>query len=206
MNNTKPALYALLQEKGAKYLKDYELLAIALNISTTQAYEKLEANKFSLRKTLLTTESPLAQLAKASAILEITARFMLEDIKRGDAFLDQGSVSRYLKFMLRDRQQEVFACMFLDNKNRLIAFNEMFFGTINSSFVHPREVLKRALEYNAAAVIFAHNHPSGLPEPSEADKQITKKLKDALALVDIRVLDHFIVGEYVNSMAAMGLI
>jgi DNA repair protein RadC len=100
----------------------------------------------------------------------------------------------------------VFAVMFLDNQHRLIAFEELFFGTIDSASVYPREVLKAALKVNAAALIFAHNHPSGDATPSQADKQITQRLKEALALVDIRVLDHIVVGDSAISFAERGLL
>ncbi len=101
----------------------------------------------------------------------------------------------YIKPKLASLEHEVFVCLFLDNQHRLISYDEMSRGTLDGASVYPREILKTALQHNAAAIIFAHNHPSGLSQPSEADKKITTKLKNALALVDIRVLDHFIVGE-----------
>ncbi|HAS8160916.1 TPA: DNA repair protein RadC, partial [Vibrio vulnificus] len=107
---------------------------------------------------------------------------------------------------LKHHEREVFAVMFLDNQHRLIAFEELFFGTIDSASVYPREVLKAALKINAAALIFAHNHPSGDATPSQADKQITQRLKEALALVDIRVLDHIVVGDSAISFAERGLL
>jgi DNA repair protein RadC len=108
---------------------------------------------------------------------------------------------------LRDRPFEVFCCLFLDNRHRLIAFDELFRGTIDGASVHPREVVRQALQRNAAAVILAHNHPSGVAEPSQADELITHRLKDALALVDIRVLDHLIVGDSrCTSFAERGLL
>ena len=112
----------------------------------------------------------------------------------------------YAKLILAPLEHEVFAVFWLDNRNRLIDYEEMFRGTINGASVHPREVVKSALSRNAAACIFAHNHPSGVADPSNADRMITNKLKDALAVVDVRVLDHVIVGEDVISMAEMGLI
>jgi DNA repair protein RadC len=107
---------------------------------------------------------------------------------------------------LRDRPYEVFACLFLDTRHRVIAFEELFRGTIDGASVHPRELVRRALEHNAAAVILAHNHPSGVAEPSAADRQITTRLKDALALVDVRVLDHCVVGDEIVSFAERGLL
>ena len=112
----------------------------------------------------------------------------------------------YVKLQLAAYPHEVFACLFLDNRNRVIAFDKLFRGTIDGASVYPREVVKAALKHNAAAVIFAHNHPSGVAEPSAADEQITKRLKDALALIDVRVLDHLVVGEDVISFAERGLL
>jgi len=112
----------------------------------------------------------------------------------------------YVKLQLATLEHEVFAVMFLDNRHRVIAFKQMFRGTIDGASVYPREVAKEALAHNAAAVIFAHNHPSGIAEPSQADKHITKRLKEALALIDVRVLDHLVVGEEVVSFAERGLL
>ena len=112
----------------------------------------------------------------------------------------------YLVSKLRDYRFEVFACLFLDNRHRVIQFEELFRGTIDSASVHPREVVRRCLFHNAAAVIFAHNHPSGIAEPSQSDERITQKLKDALQLIDVRVLDHFVVGDTVVSFAERGLL
>jgi DNA repair protein RadC len=103
-------------------------------------------------------------------------------------------------------EHEVFVCLFLDNQHRVIACDELFRGTIDGASVYPREVVKAALQYNAAALIMAHNHPSGISDPSQADRVITEKLKEALALIDVRVLDHFIVGENVYSFAEHGLL
>jgi len=114
---------------------------------------------------------------------------------------------RYLMLKLGEREQEVFAVMFLDNRHRLIKYEELFYGTIDGASVHPREVVKAALRHNAAALIIAHNHPSGVPEPSRADESITRRLKEALAIVDIRVLDHIVVGgTEITSFAERGLI
>jgi DNA repair protein RadC len=114
-------------------------------------------------------------------------------IRRGTALDSPKTTANYLMTRLANREHEVFSILFLDNRHRLIAFDEMFRGTIDGASVHPREVVKQALHHNAAAVIFAHNHPSGVCEPSTADEMITRRLKEALALVDIRVLDHIIV-------------
>ena len=112
----------------------------------------------------------------------------------------------YVKLQLAEYEHEVFACLFMDNRNRVIAFEVLFRGTIDGASVYPREVVKACLSHNAAAVIFSHNHPSGVAEPSQADIAITERLKKALALVDIRVLDHLIVGEEVVSFAERGLL
>lgn len=125
---------------------------------------------------------------------------------RAEAFTNPKDSKRYARLQLAVHEQEVFAAMFLDNRHRLIAFDKMFFGTVDGASVHPREVVKAALKHNAAAVIFAHNHPSGVAEPSQADQRITTRLKDALALVDVRVLDHMVVGDDTVSFAERGLL
>jgi DNA repair protein RadC len=112
----------------------------------------------------------------------------------------------FVKLQLATYEHEVFACLFLDNRNRVITFEEMFRGTIDGASVYPREVVKACLSHNAAAVILAHNHPSGIAEPSQADIAITERLRKALALIDVRVLDHLIVGEDVTSFAERGLL
>ncbi len=140
------------------------------------------------------------------AALEIMRRSLLETIKENDVLSNPGVARNYLKLKMRGYEHEVFACMFLDNQHRVLGFEEMFRGTIDGASVHPREVVKRALHYNAAAVIFVHNHPSGSHEPSKADENITKELKRSLELVDVRVLDHFVVGERVTSFAERRLL
>ena len=125
----------------------------------------------------------------------------------GTALTSPASVREYLQLKLRDRKAENFGAVFLDNRHRVLCFEEMFQGTIDGAQVHPRVVVQRALETNAAAVILYHNHPSGVAEPSRADENITSRLKDALSLVDVRVLDHFVVGaEDVTSFAELGLL
>ena len=149
----------------------------------------------------------LAKYVQLKAAVELTERYLSSSFKRGDGISDPTSTRRYLKSKLRGYSREVFACMYLDNQHRLIQYEELFFGTIDGASVHPREVVKRVLEHNAAAVIFAHNHPSGVADPSQADQRITDRLKSALALVDVRVLDHMIVGDRdVMSFAERGLI
>ena len=147
-----------------------------------------------------------AKYAQLQAVLEMSRRYLFENIQRGDALCSPQETREYLKAQLRGYQHEVFACLFLDNRNRVIEFEIMFHGTIDGASVYPREVVKVALKKNAASVIFAHNHPSGVAEPSLADEKITQRLKAALNMVDIRVLDHVIVGDEVVSFAERGLI
>jgi DNA repair protein RadC len=149
----------------------------------------------------------IAKFAQIRATLELTDRYLRAGFERGEAITDPAMTRRFLKCKLSRHRREVFACMFLDNQHRLILYEELFFGTIDGASVHPREVVRRALETNAAAVIFAHNHPSGIAEPSQADQRITDRLKSSLLLVDVRVLDHMIVGEgEVMSFAERGLL
>ena len=119
---------------------------------------------------------------------------LMKDLQKREALLKPDDVTDYLKLKLSDRKNEVFAAIFLDNKHRVIEFEEMFRGTIDGAAVYPRVVAQRCLELNAAAVIFAHNHPSGCPEPSQADRSITARLVESLALIEVRVLDHFVIG------------
>jgi len=126
-------------------------------------------------------------VAQAESILR-------ERVNRGEPLTDPAAVKRWLVTRLSEYPREVFCVIFMDNRHRVIAFEELFHGTLDGCSVHPREVVKEALEHNAAAVIFAHNHPSGIAEPSNADRRLTQRLKDALALVDIRTLDHFVIG------------
>jgi len=136
-----------------------------------------------------------AKYAQIQAALEMARRHLGEALSRGTGLTSPADTRDYLLARLRDRPHEVFCCLFLDNRHRVLAVEEMFRGTIDGASVHPREVVKRALEHNAAALIFAHNHPSGVAEPSRADEALTRRLRDALGLVDIRVLDHFVVGD-----------
>ena len=133
-------------------------------------------------------------------------RILEERIRHGDALASPAAVRDYLRLLLHDREHEVFVCVFLDSQNRVIASDELFRGTLAQTSVYPREVVKAALAHNAAAVIFAHNHPSGVAEPSRADELLTQALKQALALLDIRTLDHFVVaGGQLTSFAERGL-
>ncbi|MEM6640171.1 MAG: DNA repair protein RadC [Pseudomonadota bacterium] len=138
---------------------------------------------------------------------ELSRRALRQKVMRLGTLQSPNSTRAFLHARLRDLEHEVFCCLLLDNRNRVIAFEELFRGTIDGASVYPREVVKLALAYNAAAVIFAHNHPSGVAEPSTADERITRRLVKALALVDIRVLDHMIVGDTACvSLAERGLL
>ncbi len=122
-------------------------------------------------------------------------RHLAERLRRDSALESPQAVRDYLKAQLRHEQHEVFGCLFLDAKHRVLAYEALFRGTIDGASVYPRQVVKRALVHNAAALILTHNHPSGVAEPSQADRVLTERLKESLALVDVRVLDHFIVGD-----------
>lgn len=197
-----------LLQKGAAALSDAELLAIFLRTgipgktAVDLARDLLEEHG-SLRALLDANQQQFcrskglgsAKFVQLQAVLEMGRRHMDERLRRGDPLTSPAETQRFLSQRLRDYHHEVFACLFLDNRHRVIRFEELFFGTIDGASVHPREVVKRALHHNAAAVIFAHNHPSGIAEPSQADHQITGQLKEALALIGVRVLDHVIIGD-----------
>ncbi|MEZ8727104.1 RadC family protein [Vibrio cyclitrophicus] len=142
--------------------------------------------------------------SELNELLERAADALAAKYKREGTFTNPTNVKEYLKLKLGAHDREVFAVMFLDNQHQLISFEELFFGTIDAASIYPHEVLKAALNHNAAAVVFAHNHPSGIAEPSQADRRITQRLVDALKLVDIRVLDHIVVGEDCLSFAEKG--
>ena len=134
-----------------------------------------------------------AKYALLQAVMEMARRTLDEDMKAGDALDSPEAVRAYLRLILHGKEYEVFCCVFLDAQNRVIAVEELFRGTLTQTSVYPREIIKRALFHNAGALILAHNHPSGVAESSQADRHLTRRLAEALALVDIRVLDHFIV-------------
>ena len=148
-----------------------------------------------------------AKRAEIVAVLELARRAMAEQLKERTVFADPNAIKHYLKLHLAARSYEVFAVIFLDTQNRLLAMEEMFRGTLTQPSVYPREVALRALHYQASAVVLAHNHPSGTVQPSRADEALTQTLKAALALLDVRVLDHIIVGPgQALSMAETGLL
>lgn len=152
---------------------------------------------------LYTLSEPQTKQDLYNALLNI----LEEDFLRPDSMNSPDQTRKYLQVKLAPYEHEVFCVIFLDTQHRVQSYEEMFRGTIDASSVYPREVVKRCLQLNAAAVIFAHNHPSGIPEPSQADQRITLRLRDALALVDIRVLDHIVVGGIKSvSFAEQGLL
>ncbi|SFG98673.1 RadC family protein [Neptunomonas qingdaonensis] len=205
---------------GASVLSDAELLAIFLRtgikgVSAVDLARDLLKRFGGLRPLLESSQDDFcealglgpAKYAQLQAVLEMSRRHLMASLQRGELMESPGAVRQYLLAQMRHHQQEVFACLFLDNKHRIIRFEPLFYGTIDAASVYPREVVKKSLSVNAAAVILAHNHPSGVAEPSLADKQITRRLIDALMLVDIRVLDHMIVGDSeVVSFAELGLL
>jgi DNA repair protein RadC len=136
-----------------------------------------------------------ARYAELQAAMELVRRHLAEPLSRADGLTSPQAAHHYLRARLRDLPHEVFCCFYLDNRNRLIHFEELFRGTIDGASVHPREVVRRALEHNAAALILAHNHPSGVAEPSQADEVITRRLRAALELIDVRLLDHLVIGD-----------
>lgn len=197
-----------LLQRGAQALSDAELLAIFLRTgspgkSAVDLARDLLVEFGSLRALLNADAQRFCQgvglgeakYTQLQAVMEMARRHFEEVLQRGDALTSVEATRAYLSAQLRRHNHEVFACLFLDNQHRVIVFEELFRGTLDSASVYPREVLKRVLLHNAAAVIFAHNHPSGIAEPSNADRQITEKLQQALQLFEVRVLDHFIVGD-----------
>ena len=209
-----------LLAKGAAALSDAELLAILLRTGTAghsaldlardvlkhfQSLRKLFASD--LRRFCAEPGLGPARFAELQAAAEIARRQLSETLRAGPSLNSPRATRDFLTARLRDLEHEVFCCLFLDKRHRLIQFEEMFRGTIDGASVHPREIVKIALQRNSAAIIIAHNHPSGVAEPSQADELITQRVKEALALVDIRLLDHIIVGDgHCVSLAERGLI
>jgi DNA repair protein RadC len=209
-----------LLQKGATALSDAELLAIFLRTGVTgksavDLARDLLKQFGSLTKLFATREADFcavhgmgqAKFVQLQAVLEMSRRALQETLQNGDALNSPHVVRDYLRLLLGSREQEVFVVLFLDTQHRVLATEELFQGTLTQTSVYPREVVKHALAHNAAAVIFAHNHPSGIAEPSHADELLTGVLKQALALVDVRVLDHFVVaGGKTLSFAERGLV
>ena len=209
-----------LIELGAEALSDAELLAIFLRVgvvgkSAVDLARDLLIQFGSLNGVFAATEQELSQVhgigtskyVQLQAIFEMSRRALNEQLQQSDVFKSPQQVRDYLVLKLGSLKREVFLVLFLDTQNHLIATEEMFAGTLTQTSVYPREVVKRALHHNAASVIFAHNHPTGIAQQSSADELLTKQLKQALALVDVRVLDHFIVaGNNTLSFLERGLL
>lgn len=207
-----------LLQRGPCALSDAELLAIFLRTgvrgksAVDLARELLEQHK-GLGNLLAADRASFcsshglgsAKFAQLQAVLEMGRRHLREQIHRSDVLTSPQQTRDYLRTRLAGYPYEVFACLFLDNRHRVIEYEELFRGTIDGASVHPREVVRRSLSHNAAALILAHNHPSGVAEPSQADRAITRRLKSALELVDIRLLDHIIIGSgEISSLAELG--
>jgi DNA repair protein RadC len=209
-----------LLEKGAASLSDAELLAIFLRTGVTgksavDLARHLLSEFGGLRPLLTAGQHEFcrhlglgsAKFAQLQAVLEMAQRHLEAELKRGEGLTSPEAAGRYLKMQLRDLPHEVFALLLLDNQHRVLHFETLFRGTLDGASVYPREVVKLVLAHNAAAVILAHNHPSGIAEPSGSDEQITRRLKEALALVEVRVLDHLLIGDGEPvSFAARGLL
>lgn len=204
-----------LLARGATALSDAELLALFLGSglrgkNAIELSRDLLVRHGGLRGLMAMPCSALMRLpglgparaTRLSAALELSGRHLIADMQRENIVADTSRADRYFRARLRDRPAEVFACLFLDTHHRPIAVEELFFGTLNYSEVHPREVVRRCIDHNAAAVIFAHNHPSGDAEPSHADRAITQKLRQALELVGVHVVDHIVVGHNTSSSFA----
>ncbi|MBI3374712.1 MAG: DNA repair protein RadC [Betaproteobacteria bacterium] len=205
---------------GPSQLSDAELLAVWLRTgvrgkSAVDLARELLAHFGGVAGLLSTDHKALrtikglgdAKLAQLSAVAELARRALAGELRAGSALASPQAVRDYLRLSIGGRPHEVFVALYLDAQHRVLAVEELFRGTLTQTSVYPREVVKAALASNAAAIIFAHNHPSGVAEPSQADELLTRSLKDALALVDIRVLDHFIVaGNRALSFAERGLL
>lgn len=197
-----------LLELGAASLSDAELLAIFLRtgvsgMSAVDLARHVLAQFGGLRPLLESSQTLFSQhlglgpakFAQLQAVLEMSRRHMAEGLRHDSVLESPLAVRDYLKALLRHEPHEIFGCLFLDSKHRVLGFEALFQGTIDTAVVYPRQVVKRALAYNAAALILCHNHPSGNAEPSAADRKLTKLLQKALEVVDVRVLDHIIVGD-----------
>ncbi len=210
-----------LLQRGPGALTDAELLAIFLRTgiqgkSAVQLGREIMEHFGSFSALLTATEADMrvvkgvgtAKMALLSAIVEISKRLLMEELNRKEIVLTSSdSVKRYLQLHYHNRKYESFVVLFLDVKNRLVSVKEMFKGTLTRTSVYPREVVKEALDQNAANVILSHNHPSGVPDPSRADIDLTQQLKEALRLVDVTVLDHIVVaGNSTCSFAEQGLL
>ena len=211
---------ASVSNQSSEQQGDVELLAAVIgasggNVLAENAASRLLQRFGSLRALLHADKAAIlecdgighARLAVLRALPELARRYYAESLPIGETIRSPADTESFLQARMRHLEHELFCCLFLDNRHRVLAFDELFRGTIDGTSVYPREVVKEALAINAAAVILAHNHPSGVAEPSQADERITLRLKSALDLVDIRLLDHLIIGDgRATSLARRGLI
>lgn len=209
------SLLGRLSDRGVNALSDVELLAVvagAPHPEQVDTFRRMISEAGSLQAVVYAEEGTgaegmsEAQRVRVSAAIELSRRCLYEELAQRPSLGNPRDSGDYLRARMRHLPYEVFACLFLDNRHRVLSFSPIFRGTIDGASVHPREVVREALKVNAAAVIFAHNHPSGVAEPSAADRAITHELRDALQLVGVRVLDHLVIGSGEPvSMAARGL-
>ncbi|OIM99171.1 hypothetical protein BFR57_00915 [Idiomarina sp. MD25a] len=196
-----------LQQLGASALSDAELLAILIGSGCrgldVVTFARQLLVQFNGIGPLLTSSNEQlmavkglgpARINQLQVVLELSKRYLAWQLSRRDGFTEPSMVKEYLSTQLRHQRREVFALLLLDSQHRLLRYEELFYGTINAAPVYPREVLKLVMQHNAAAVILAHNHPSGVAEPSQADKRVTERLQKALSLIDVALLDHFVIG------------
>ena len=209
-----------LLRDGGGHMSDAELLAVLLGqgargVSAVELARLILQRFGGIRGAFNAAHADLLNLAgigdaKAAVLFaarECAKRYLREPLKPGTTIGSPADSREFLLANLRDRQHEVFCCLFLDNRHRVLAFDELFRGTIDAAAVYPREIVKQALARNAAAVILAHNHPSGIAEPSQSDQLITRRIRDALELVDVRLLDHFVIGDNCCvSLASRGML
>lgn len=196
-----------LLNQGADALTDAELLAIFLRtglpgLSAVDLARQLLSDYGGLTPLLSADQAPfcegkglgMAKYVQLQAVLEMGRRYLLDELQTGPSLTSPGDTRRFLLAQMRGLKHEVFSAIWLDNQHRVLAYEPLFNGTIDGAAVYPREVVRTALKHNAAAAILAHNHPSGVAEPSQADRQITDRLVDSLGAIDVRVLDHMVVG------------
>jgi DNA repair protein RadC len=207
-----------LRARAASRLSEHELLALLFQRgrrsgTAIELAERLLQRFGSLRQLLLADRRELtsvagldeASLAILRALPELAKRYFEQSLPPGHTIRSPADTEAFLLARLRDLPHELFCCLYLDNRHRVLGFEELFRGTIDGTSVYPREVVKQALAFNAAAIILAHNHPSGVAEPSQADERITRRLKSDLELVDIRLLDHLVIGDGTSvSLASRG--
>lgn len=223
MENLQVAEYDLprarILQKGGACLSDAELLGVLFGTgikgkTAAELGRSLLCEFGGLRELLLADENALkrvagvgaARVAQLRAVIELNRRYLDERLRRQGPLSSPAQASDFLMHNLRDLKREVFAVLYLDTRHQVIDYEELFYGTLNGATVHPREVVRSVLEKNASAVILAHNHPSGIAEPSQSDSTLTKRLREALELIDVRLLDHLVIGdgEFV-SMSDRGL-